>query len=143
MKVAAILKDKGDKVVTANPDDTVASVAELLKREGIGAVIVTGAGASVAGILSERDIVRAIPAKGGDLLDSRAADLMTRDVITCTPDMDIDDVRKLMTEGRFRHVPVLVDGKLSGIVSVGDVVKQRLDELEAEAGALRSYISTG
>ena len=143
MKVSAILKDKGDKVVTARPDDTVASVAELLKREGIGAVIVTGAGGSVAGILSERDIVRAIPAKGSDLLESRAADLMTRDVITCTPDMDVDDVRKLMTEGRFRHVPVLVDGKLSGIVSVGDVVKQRLDELEAETGALRSYISTG
>ena len=143
MKVSAILKDKGDKVVTANPDDTVASVAELLKREGIGAVIVTGAGGSVAGILSERDIVRAIPAKGSDLLESRAADLMTRDVITCTPDMDVDDVRKLMTEGRFRHVPVLVDGRLAGIVSVGDVVKQRLDELEAETGALRSYISTG
>jgi CBS domain-containing protein len=143
MKVAAVLKDKGDKVVTANPEDTVATVAELLKREGIGAVVVKGAGASVAGILSERDIVRAIPTKGADLLESRAADLMTRDVITCTPDMDIDDVRKLMTEGRFRHVPVLVDGKLAGIVSVGDVVKQRLDELEAEAGALRSYISTG
>lgn len=143
MKVAAILKDKGDKVVTANPEDTVATVAELLKREGIGAVVVKGAGTSVAGILSERDIVRAIPAKGADLLESRAADLMTRDVITCTPDMDVDDVRKLMTEGRFRHVPVLADGKLAGIVSVGDVVKQRLDELEAEAGALRSYISTG
>jgi CBS domain-containing protein len=143
MKVAAILKDKGDKVVTASPEDTVATVAELLKREGIGAVVVTGAGASVAGILSERDIVRAIPEQGPNLLESRAADLMTRDVVTCTPDMDVDDVRKLMTEGRFRHIPVIVDGKLAGIVSVGDVVKQRLDELEAETGALREYISTG
>lgn len=143
MKVAAILKDKGGKVVTAKPEDTVAAVADLLKREKIGAVVVTGAGGSVAGILSERDIVRAIPAKGIDLLESRAADLMTRDVVTCTPDMDVHEVQKLMTEGRFRHIPVVVDGKLTGIVSVGDVVKQRLDELEAEAGALRSYISTG
>jgi CBS domain-containing protein len=143
MKVAALLKDKGDTVVTATPEDTVASVADILKREGIGAVVVSGAGGSVAGILSERDIVRAIPAKGADLLESRVADLMTRDVITCTPDTEVDEVRKLMTEGRFRHVPVLEDGKLAGIISVGDVVKLRLDELEAEAGALRSYISTG
>ena len=143
MKVGAILKDKGDTVVTTTPEDTVASVADILKREGIGAVVVRGAGGSVAGILSERDIVRAIPAKGADLLDSRVADLMTRDVITCTPDTEVDEVRKLMTEGRFRHVPVLENGKLAGIVSVGDVVKLRLDELEAEAGALRSYISTG
>jgi len=143
MKVAAILNNKGDNVVTASPDDTVATVAELLKRERIGAVIVTGAGGSVSGILSERDIVRAIPVKGAGLLESRVADLMTREVVTCTPDTDVDDVRKLMTEGRFRHVPVVVDGKLAGVISVGDVVKQRLDELEAEAGALRSYISTG
>jgi CBS domain-containing protein len=143
MKVAALLKDKGDTVVTATPEDTVASVADILKREGIGAVVVSGAGGTVAGILSERDIVRAIPAKGADLLESRVADLMTRDVITCTPDTEVDEVRKLMTEGRFRHVPVLEDGKLAGIISVGDVVKLRLDELEAEAGALRSYISTG
>jgi len=143
MKVAAILKDKGDKVVTATPEDTIGTVADLLKREGIGAAVVTGAGGAAVGILSERDIVRAIPEHGRDLLDCRAADLMTRDVVTCTPDTDVDDVRKLMTEGRFRHVPVIVDGKLAGIVSVGDVVKQRLDELEAEAGALRSYISTG
>ena len=143
MKVAAILKDKGDNVVTASPDDTVAKVAELLKQEGIGAVIVTGAGGSVSGILSERDIVRAIPDKGADLLESRVSDLMTREVVTCTPDMAVNEVRKLMTEGRFRHVPVVVDGALAGVISVGDVVKQRLDELEAEAGALRSYISTG
>jgi len=143
MKVAAILKDKGDKVVTAKPEDTVAVVAELLKRERIGAVVVTGAGGSVAGILSERDIVRAIPGKGDGLLESRAADLMTRDVVTCTPETELHEVQKLMTEGRFRHIPVLEDGKLSGIISVGDVVKQRLDELEAETGALRSYISTG
>jgi CBS domain-containing protein len=143
MKVEAILKEKGDKVVTASPDDTIGQVADLLKREGIGAVIVTGAGGKVAGILSERDIVRAIPEKGAALIETRAADLMTREVITCTPDMAVDDVRKLMTEGRFRHLPVMVDGKLVGVVSVGDVVKQRLGELEAEAGALRSYISTG
>ncbi|HUT47774.1 MAG TPA: CBS domain-containing protein [Alphaproteobacteria bacterium] len=143
MKVAAILKNKGNNVVTASPDDTIATVAELLKREGIGAVIVTGAGGAVSGILSERDIVRAIPEKGSGLLESRAADLMTREVVTCTPDMDVDEVRKLMTEGRFRHVPVMADGRLAGVISVGDVVKQRLDELEAEAGALRSYISTG
>jgi len=143
MKVAAILKDKGDKVVTAKPEDTVAVVAELLKRERIGAVVVTGAGGSVAGILSERDIVRAIPGKGDGLLESRAADLMTRDVVTCTPETELHEVQKLMTEGRFRHIPVLADGRLSGIISVGDVVKQRLDELEAETGALKSYISTG
>lgn len=143
MKVSAILKEKGDKVVTASPDDSIAEVADLLKREGIGAVIVTGAGDKVAGILSERDIVRAIPELGAKLQEARAADLMTREVVTCTPDTAVDELEKLMTEGRFRHIPVVVDGKLTGIVSVGDVVKQRMGELEAEAGALRSYIATG
>jgi len=143
MKVSAILKEKGDKVVTASPDDSIAEVADLLKREGIGAVIVTGAGDKVAGILSERDIVRAIPELGAKLQEARAADLMTREVVTCTPDTAVDELEKLMTEGRFRHLPVVVDGKLIGIVSVGDVVKQRMGELEAEAGALRSYIATG
>jgi len=143
MQVAAILKEKGGEVVTANSDDTVAEITKVLMKEGIGAVVVTGAGGKVAGILSERDIVRAIPDKGAKILEARVGDLMTRDVVTCTPDMLVDEVRKQMTDGRFRHMPVVVDGKLAGIISVGDVVKQRLGELEAEAGALRSYIASG
>lgn len=143
MKVQSILKSKGGNVVTAAPDTPIHDIANILKSKGIGAVVLVGSGDRVAGILSERDIVRGLAVHGAKLGDKRAADLMTREVITCTPEHSIDELMKIMTEGRFRHVPVLDRGRLVGVVSIGDVVKYRLDELEAEAGALKSYIATG
>ena len=138
-----ILKDKGREVVTADPDTPIAEIVATLKDRGIGAVIVAGDGDIPAGILSERDIVRAMPKHGAKLMTMRAADLMTREVVTCTLEHTIDEVMKIMTEGRFRHLPVIEGGKLVGVISIGDAVKRRLGELEAEAGALRSYIASG
>jgi CBS domain-containing protein len=143
MKVQSILKSKGGDVVTVAPDAAILDIADTLKQKGIGAVVVLGPGDAVAGILSERDIVRGLAEHGAKLSGKRASDLMTREVKTCTPDHSVDDLMKIMTEGRFRHVPVVDRGRLAGVISIGDVVKNRLDELEAETGALRSYIATG
>ena len=143
MQVSAILKDKGSEVVTAGPDTPIAEIVATLKAKGIGAVIIAGAGGTPAGILSERDIVRAMPKHGAKLMTLRASDLMTRKVVTCTPEHSVVEVMKLMTEGRFRHLPVIEDGKLVGVISIGDAVKRRLGELEAEAGDLKSYIASG
>ena len=141
MQVAHILKSKGARVITVPPETTIAVVARTLKDERIGAVVVTGEGGAVVGIISERDIVRALPEYGAGLLDKQVADLMTRHVVTCTPEHKVDDIRREMTGGRFRHIPVIADGALAGIISIGDVVKARLDELEVETGLLRHYIS--
>ncbi|MCZ6860448.1 MAG: CBS domain-containing protein [Alphaproteobacteria bacterium] len=143
MQVSAILKEKGREVVTADPDTPISEIVVTLKDRGIGAVIVAGEGDIPAGILSERDIVRAMPKHGAKLMTMRASDLMTREVVTCTQEHTIDEVMKIMTEGRFRHLPVIEGGKLVGVISIGDAVKRRLGELEAEAGALRSYIASG
>ena len=143
MQVSAILKEKGREVVTADPDTPIAEIVATLKDKGIGAVIVAGDGDIPAGILSERDIVRAMPKHGAKLMTMRASDLMTREVVTCTQEHTVDEVMKIMTEGRFRHLPVIEGGKLVGVISIGDAVKHRLGELEAEAGALRSYIASG
>ncbi len=143
MQVSAILKEKGREVVTADPDTPIAEIVATLKDRGIGAVIVAGDGDIPAGILSERDIVRAMPKHGAKLMTMRASDLMTREVVTCTQEHTVDEVMKIMTEGRFRHLPVIEGGKLVGVISIGDAVKHRLGELEAEAGALRSYIASG
>ncbi len=143
MQVSAILKDKGSEVVTAGPDTLIAEIVATLKAKGIGAVIVADAGGAPAGILSERDIVRAMPKHGAKLMTLCASDLMTRKVVSCSPEHSVDEVMKLMTEGRFRHLPVIEDGKLVGVISIGDAVKHRLGELEAEAGALKSYIASG
>ncbi len=143
MQVARILKAKGSRVVTAKPDATIAEVARTLKAERIGAIVIAGDDGKVVGIISERDIVRALPKHGAELLDRKAADLMTRQVVTCAPDNDLDHIRREMTAGRFRHVPVLDGDKLVGIVSIGDVVKNRLEELESERQQLREYIASG
>lgn len=143
MQVSAILKEKGREVVIADPDTAIAEIVATLKDKGIGAVIIAGDGDIPAGILSERDIVRAMPKHGAKLMTMRASDLMTREVVTCTLEHTIDEVMKIMTEGRFRHLPVIEGGKLVGVISIGDAVKRRLGELEAEAGALRSYIASG
>ena len=140
MKVETMLAAKGDKVVTARPDATVASIIRMLKLEGIGALVVSEDGEKILGIISERDVVRALVDHGGEVLKVRVAELMTRSVKTCTPDANIKDVMAEMTRSRVRHLPVVRDGKLSGIISIGDVVKNRLDELETETSVLRDYI---
>lgn len=143
MRVSQILSQKGQRLVTIRPDATIATAAEVLKREAIGAVMVVGEDGSLAGILSERDIVRAAPQHGQALFSLSVEALMTREVVTCGPEDRVHDVMKQMTAGRFRHLPVMKDGKLTGIISIGDVVKSRLEELEAEASQLREYIASG
>jgi CBS domain-containing protein len=140
MLIGQILAAKGAKVVSTRPDATIADVAKLLRREKIGAVVVMEAEA-LRGIISERDLARGLADHGAKLLEMKVGQLMTRDVVTCTPDAGIDHLMQTMTDGRFRHLPVLKDGKVAGIVSIGDVVKHRLDELEAETHQLQDYIA--
>ena len=140
MKVETMLAAKGDKVVTLRPDATVATVIRMLKLESIGALVVSEDGEKILGIISERDVVRALVDHGGEVLKVRVAELMTRSVKTCTPDANIKDVMAEMTRSRVRHLPVVRDGKLCGIISIGDVVKNRLEELETETSVLRDYI---
>ena len=143
MLVKQIFKQKDSRIVTVEPNDTVATAAEVLKRENIGAVMVQRLGGDLSGILSERDIVRAMPQHGPDLFSMSVEQLMTRDVVTCSSEDRVHDLMVKMTAGRFRHLPVIDDGKLIGIVSIGDVVKNRLEELEAETSRLRDYIASG
>lgn len=143
MLVSQIFGEKGDRLVTAHPDDTIAMAAETLKRERIGAVMVVDDRGELAGILSERDIVRAMPEHGPELFGLPVKKLMTREVVTCDPGDRVEEIMKNMTSGHFRHVPVKHDGKLVGIISIGDVVKSRLQELETETSQLRDYIVGG
>ena len=143
MLVTQIFKMKGNRIITVTPDITIAEAAEVLKRENIGAVMVSGSDGNLAGILSERDIVRAMPEHGPDLFALTVDRLMTRDVITCSSEDRVHDLMKKMTAGRFRHLPVLDGENLTGIISIGDVVKSRLEELEAETSQLRDYIASG
>lgn len=136
--VASVLNTKGRTVVTILPSETVGKAAALLNEKRIGAVIVRDVRGKLAGILSERDIVRAVAAKGGAALDSRVEDLMTKEVKTCLPTDTIKDLMQTMTLRRHRHVPVCdANGDLLGIVSIGDVVKARLDEQAHEVAVLR------
>ena len=140
MKVTAMLALKGGKVATTRPDAQIATVIRILKLENIGALVVTEEAGNIAGIISERDIVRALVDRGGALLETRVSELMTRTVKTTAPDANIKDVMAEMTRSRVRHLPVVEDGKLIGIISIGDVVKNRLEELETETSVLRDYI---
>lgn len=141
MRVAQILKAKGHKVVTTRLDTTIAELARTLTLERIGAAVVTGDEGTVVGIISERDIVHGLSERGADLLNMRVEELMTRTVVTCRPEQSLEDIMREMTSSRIRHLPVLQDGEMVGIVSIGDVVKNRLEELEKESGALRDYIT--
>lgn len=143
MLVKQIFKSKDDRIITVQPGDTVATAAEILKRENIGALMVSGPDGELAGILSERDIVRAMPEHGPDLFALTVEQLMTRDVITCSSEDRVHDLMKKMTTGRFRHMPVVDGGNLAGIISIGDLVKSRLEELETETSQLRDYIASG
>ena len=140
MKVQNIIGEKGQEVATIRSESTVSTAANLLKLKGIGALVVSEDGTQVAGILSERDIVRGLVDHGHELLDMRVADLMTRTVKTTGMTADITDVMSEMTRSRIRHLPVLEKGALVGIISIGDVVKNRLGELETETSVLRDFI---
>jgi CBS domain-containing protein len=143
MNVAAILKGKGRAVATARPDTLLSAVAEKMAAKRIGAIVVVGASGNVAGIISERDIIRAIAEHGADCLTRPVSDYMTRKVETCTEGDTLDQLMATMTAGRFRHIPVVEDGALVGIVSIGDVVKHHIAEVEMEASAMRTYLVAG
>lgn len=141
MTVRAILDLKGRDVVTITPEQTLADAAKLLSARRIGALVIV-AGDRVGGILSERDIVKAVSDGGPEALGGTIEGKMTRTVVTCEPHDTMANVMNRMTAGRFRHLPVIENGKLAGIVSIGDVVKHRLAEIERESSMLRDYIMT-
>jgi CBS domain-containing protein len=141
MTVAWILDEKGRDVVTVAPEATLAEVAAILSGKRIGAVVVTEMGA-IRGIISERDIVRALAEHGTEGLRKPVCECMTERVVTCRPTDSVDGVMQTMTSGRFRHLPVVEDGRLAGIISIGDVVKRRIEQVEREAAEIREYIAT-
>ncbi|MBW4029635.1 MAG: CBS domain-containing protein [Acidobacteria bacterium] len=141
MQVQEILSKKGREVVTISQDRTVADGLRLLHERGIGALVVTAAGDALAGIFSERDVVRAIGVHGASALAMPIAQVMSSTVTTCTEATTIDSLMSLMTERRIRHVPVLDDGALAGMISIGDVVKWRVDELENDKRDLIEYVT--
>jgi CBS domain-containing protein len=143
MNVAAILKSKGKGVVTATPDMSLLEIAKLLDQHGIGCVVLEGDDGKVVGIVSERDLVRAIGRSGPKVLKDPVSDYMTRSVVTAREADTIDRLMSEMTAHRFRHMPVVERGRLIGLVSIGDVVKMRIAEAEMEAAAMREYIATG
>lgn len=142
MTVGLILASKGRDVVTIPPHRTLTDAVQLLAEKRIGAVVVAGADGKVLGILSERDIVRALAA-GSHVMGDPVSRYMTAKVVTCGPDSLIGDIMEDMTSGRFRHMPVVEGGRLAGIISIGDVVKFRLAEFQHEAEALKEYITVG
>ena len=142
MLVRAILQQKGEEVITVDEETTVGEAARKLAKHQIGALVVVEGG-EVRGILSERDIVRGLAGRGAAILDAPVAGLMTTDVTTCRLDDSVDDLMATMTDRRVRHLPVLERGELAGIVSIGDVVKRRVQELQVEAQTLHDYIETG
>ena len=146
MLIEHILYSKGHDVATIGPDASVAEAVALLRERNIGAVVVVDAESRISGILSERDIVRALAEETVEhtaILERRVSDLMTSEVATCGSRSSVNDLMRIMTDRRIRHVPVVDDGRLNGIVSIGDVVKSRIGELETEAGTLHEYLSSG
>ena len=141
MTIARILAEKGGAVVTTSPERTLDEAIHLLAEKRIGALVVSRPDGSVAGILSERDIMRALAELGGAAFDARVSEHMTAEVTTCGRGTTVEVVMQMMTEGRFRHLPVCEDGRLVGLISIGDVVKHRIAAVEAEHQALRDYIT--
>lgn len=142
MNVKTILAAKGGDTVCIEPTADLAAAAKLLSTHRIGAVVIRGAGGRLGGILSERDIVRALSEHGASALTLPVGQVMTRNVATCGEDESIATIMERMTTGKFRHMPVVTKGELAGLVSIGDVVKQRVEEIERESEALRDYIRT-
>jgi CBS domain-containing protein len=143
MIVSQILKAKGNDVFTVSKDVKISEVSEILASKRIGAIVVTDQNQVVEGIISERDIVRGLAKFGANVLDSSAHELMTKNVITRGVDAHIDELMQEMTNSRIRHLPIIDDNKLVGVISIGDVVKNRVEELESEGSMLREYIATG
>ncbi len=143
MDVAAILKDKGRSVLTAGPETSLLDIAKVLAENRIGCIVVIDGEDKVVGIVSERDIVRTLAGNGPKILDEPVSHCMTREVVTCQESDTIERLMAEMTAGRFRHMPVVENDRLVGLVSIGDVVKQRIAEAEMEAAAMREYIATG
>lgn len=142
MRIADVLRNKGAAVVTIHPDATVMELIAGLAEHNIGAMVVMGP-EGLQGVASERDVVRQLQVHGAGLLTRPVSAIMSRMVVTCAKTDSADEVSMLMTERRSRHIPVLENGRLAGIVSIGDVVKSRMEELQAEHAQLRSYISQG
>jgi CBS domain-containing protein len=142
MRITDVLRRKGDLVVTIAPDETVRSLLEALAQHKVGALIVSSGGGAVEGIVSERDVVRRLHADGAEVLDARVSTIMTTALHTAKPEDSLDDLMVMMTERRVRHIPVLVDDRLVGIVSIGDVVKHRIEELQSERDHLTAYITS-
>ena len=141
MSVSHILKLKGRDVITVLPSATVKAVAEVLATKRIGAVIVSSGGGKIEGIVSERDIVRAVATTGAAALDKHVSTVMSKNVRTCNEDDSETELMALMTQHRIRHLPVAVNGKLSGMISIGDVVKFRIEEIERDAADMKAYIA--
>lgn len=143
MRISDVLRVKGGQVVTVPPDADVGHLLNVLAEHRIGAVVVSADGTTVDGIVSERDIVRALAERGAAVISEPVTAIFTVDVFTVGLDTQLEDLMRIMTERKVRHLPVVVDGALAGIVSIGDVVKKRIDELEHERSALTNYISGG
>ena len=141
MKVNAMLDAKGHKVITMAPETRISTIAHRLQLERVGAILLCVDGKTINGIITERDIVHGLVKYGAELQDRPASELMTKDVVTCAPDDKITEVMAIMTQRRVRHIPVTENGELCGIVSIGDVVKNRLDEMEMETRVLRDYVT--
>lgn len=141
MTVATLLNEKGASVVTARADATLADIASLLSENRIGAVVIVDGDRRPQGIVSERDIVRVVATEGATALSRKAEGVMVRKLVTCTPDDTVYEIMNLMTRHRIRHLPILVDGRLGGIISIGDVVKSRIAEIELEATEMKRYIA--
>jgi CBS domain-containing protein len=141
MLISDVLRVKGTQVITVIPDTTVRQLVAILAEHRIGAVVVSHDGIAVDGIVSERDVVQALARRGAAVMSAKVTAIYTAQVHTVTPQSPIEDVMRMMTERRVRHAPVVADGRLQGIVSIGDVVKIRLDELQAERTALTDYIT--
>lgn len=143
MTVQRILDGKGRNVATARPNTSIRDIVAMLAEKRIGAVVITEVGDRISGIVSERDVVRALAGKGHLAMDDDASAIMTRNVVTCRAEDRVAEIMRVMTDGKFRHVPVVdAASRLIGIISIGDVVKHRLNELETEANAMRDYIVT-
>ena len=142
MKIEDVIRAKGTDVVTIAPAATVKQLLDLLAQHSIGAVVVSADGRHIDGIVSERDIVRKLASVGASILDGPVSAIMTANVKTCTPDESLEDTAREMTYSRFRHLPVVVDGELKAVVSIGDVVKYRIDQLTDERNHLLGYLHT-
>lgn len=143
MRISDVLRSKGSAVATVRPEATVRELLAGLAEQNIGAMVVVGSAGVIAGIVSERDVVRRMYEHGPEVLEVPVAQIMTAVVASCGMDSSVDELSELMTNNRVRHIPVLVDGRLAGIVSIGDVVKARLEELQSAQEHLHAYITQG